>query len=84
MFTSTAESCGLDWEKCYKIIKGICEGLHYLHNADTPIYHLDLKPENILLDKDMVAKIGDFGLSRLFDSPQTYMMTQSEDIKGTL
>uniref|UniRef100_A0A453QBA2 non-specific serine/threonine protein kinase n=4 Tax=Aegilops tauschii subsp. strangulata TaxID=200361 RepID=A0A453QBA2_AEGTS len=78
----SAESCRLDWDKCYKIIKGICEGLHYLHNADTPIYHLDLKPENILLDKDMVAKIGDFGLSRLFDSPQTYM-TQSQDIKGT-
>ncbi|KAM3206205.1 hypothetical protein ACQJBY_061715 [Aegilops geniculata] len=77
-----AESCRLDWDKCYKIIKGICEGLHYLHNADTPIYHLDLKPANILLDKDMTAKIGDFGLSRLFDSAQTYI-TASRDLKGT-
>ncbi|XP_037419419.1 putative receptor-like protein kinase At4g00960, partial [Triticum dicoccoides] len=78
----SAEYCRLDWDKCYTIIKGICEGLHYLHNADTPIYYLDLKPANILLDKDMAAKIGDFGLSRLFDSAQTYM-TQSQDIKGT-
>ncbi|EMS58529.1 hypothetical protein CFC21_095095 [Triticum aestivum] len=63
-------------------LSGICEGLHYLHSADNPIYHLDIKPANILLDKDMEAKIGDFGLSRLFDSTQTYM-TESRDIKGT-
>ncbi|KAM3206213.1 hypothetical protein ACQJBY_061718 [Aegilops geniculata] len=78
----SAESCKLDWDKCYKIIRGICEGLHYLHNDVPPIYHLDLKPGNILLDKDMVAKIGDFGLSRLLDTTQTYMTT-SGVIKGT-
>lgn len=66
------ESSGLGWHTRYKIIKGICEGLHYLHNGSKdPIYHLDLKPANILLDKDMVPKIGDFGLSRLFDSTLT-------------
>ncbi|KAL6873653.1 hypothetical protein ACP4OV_013735 [Aristida adscensionis] len=66
------ESCGLGWHTRYKIIKGICEGLHYLHHGSKdPIYHLDLKPANILLDKNMVPKIGDFGLSRLFDSTQT-------------
>ncbi|VAI68366.1 unnamed protein product [Triticum turgidum subsp. durum] len=78
----SAEPCTLDWDKCYKIIKDICEGLHYLHNVDAPIYHLDLKPANILLDKDMVAKLGDFGLSRLFDAMQTYI-TESRDMKGT-
>jgi serine/threonine protein kinase len=77
------EACRLDWDTCYKIIIGICEGLDYLHNgSEGPIYHLDLKPANILLDKDMVPKIGDFGLSRLFDSIQTYM-TQSQDVTGT-
>ncbi|XP_066372437.1 uncharacterized protein [Miscanthus floridulus] len=77
------EACKLDWDTCYKIIKGICEGLHYLHNgSDSPIYHLDLKPQNILLDKYMIPKIGDFGLSRLFASRQTHK-TQS-DVKGTL
>uniref|UniRef100_K3XVG7 protein-serine/threonine phosphatase n=1 Tax=Setaria italica TaxID=4555 RepID=K3XVG7_SETIT len=66
------ESCGLGWHKRYKIIRGVCEGLHYLHNGSKdPIYHLDLKPANIMLDKNMVPKIGDFGLSRLFDSTQT-------------
>ncbi|KAI5004801.1 hypothetical protein ZWY2020_032044 [Hordeum vulgare] len=75
------ESCGLGWHTRYKIIKGICEGLHYLHNGSKdPIYHLDLKPANILLDKNMVAKIGDFGLSRLFDSTRTYT---TREIRGT-
>lgn len=63
------ESCGLDWEERYKIIKGICQGLYYLHTGSKyPIYHLDLKPGNILLDKDMTPKIGDFGLSRILGS----------------
>ncbi|VAI53403.1 unnamed protein product [Triticum turgidum subsp. durum] len=65
-------SVGLDWCTRFRIIKGVCEGLNYLHNgAKDPIYHLDLKPENILLDKDMIPKIGDFGLSKLFISTQT-------------
>jgi pyruvate dehydrogenase phosphatase len=72
--TSTDESQGLDWHTRFKIIKGVCEGLNYLHNGSgEPIYHLDLKPANILLDKNMVPKIGDFGLSRLFPSAQTYV-----------
>ncbi|XP_066341674.1 cysteine-rich receptor-like protein kinase 44 [Miscanthus floridulus] len=58
------ERSGLRWHSRYKIIKGICEGLKYLHGER--IFHLDLKPSNILLDKDMVPKIADFGLSRLF------------------
>jgi pyruvate dehydrogenase phosphatase len=72
LFISTDESCGLGWHRRCKIIKGICEGLYYLHKGfKDPIYHLDLKPTNILLDKNMVPKIGDFGLSRLFDSTTT-------------
>ncbi|KAM3257966.1 hypothetical protein ACQJBY_049968 [Aegilops geniculata] len=68
----TDESCGFGWHTHYKIIKGICEGLNYLHNGSKEsIFHLDLKPANILLDMDMMPKIGDFGLSRLFDSTET-------------
>lgn len=58
------ECDGLDWPARYKIIKGISEGLKYLHvGYNIPIYHLDLKPGNILLDRNMVPKLADFGLS---------------------
>ncbi|KAL6655802.1 hypothetical protein ACP70R_006628 [Stipagrostis hirtigluma subsp. patula] len=66
------EQEGLDWQTRYNIIKGTWEGLKYLHEGlDTPIYHLDLKPDNILLDKNMVPKLADFGLSRLVYNDQT-------------
>jgi serine/threonine protein kinase len=82
-FTFTDESCGLDWHTRYKIIKGICEGLNYLHNGsqDNRMYHLDLKPENILLDDNMMPKIADFGLSRLFGGTQTHITT---NFQGTM
>ncbi|XP_037423871.1 uncharacterized protein LOC119288343 isoform X4 [Triticum dicoccoides] len=67
----------LDWHTCYKIIKGTWKGLKHLHEGfDQPIYHLDLKPSNILLDKNMVPKLADFGLSRLFGDKQT-IITQT-------
>ncbi|KAL6868337.1 hypothetical protein ACP4OV_015182 [Aristida adscensionis] len=63
------ESCGPGWQTRFKLIKGICEGINFLHNGlNDPIYHLNLKPSNILLDLNMVPKIADFGLFRLFDS----------------
>ncbi|KAJ1265802.1 hypothetical protein BS78_08G101700 [Paspalum vaginatum] len=79
------ESSGLDWVTRYNIIKGICFGLHYLHekwNASTPIIHRDLKPANILLDDNMLPKIADFGLSRLFGELQTRTITTNN--YGTL
>lgn len=62
-------SSGLEWRDRYKIIKGICEGLYYLHTQN--IVHLDLKPANILMDDKMVPKITDFGVSRCFKEDQT-------------
>ncbi|KAL6908198.1 hypothetical protein ACP4OV_002368 [Aristida adscensionis] len=74
------ESHRHDWDTHYKLIKGICQGLHYLHKKER-ITHLDLKPENILLDADMVPKITDFGLSRRFSGGQSRIIT--ENIRGS-
>ncbi|TVU26814.1 hypothetical protein EJB05_29379, partial [Eragrostis curvula] len=64
---------GLEWMTRYRMIKGICEGLHYLHQKK--IVHSDLKPQNILLDNHMVPKVADFGLSRRFNEKQTREIT---------
>jgi len=67
VFVSIDESKGSDWCTRYAIIKGISNGLKYLHvELKPPIFHLDLKPDNILLDWNMIPKIADFGLSRFF------------------
>ncbi|KAM0930231.1 hypothetical protein ACQ4PT_000999 [Festuca glaucescens] len=73
---SSAEP-SIDWGTRFKIIKGICKGLQYLHKLDIPIIHMDLKPENILLDANMVPKIADFALSRVFGQEQTRLCTQT-------
>ncbi|CAM0958590.1 unnamed protein product [Alopecurus aequalis] len=75
------ESCGFDWPTRYKIIKGVCEGLNHLHNGQNDhIFHLDMKPGNVLLDKDMLPRIADFGMSKLLASSKS-LITQT--VKGT-
>lgn len=43
----------------------ILHGLAYLHQHH--ICHRDLKPENILLSNSGIAKVGDFGVSHIFE-----------------
>ncbi|KAG7557908.1 PAN/Apple domain [Arabidopsis suecica] len=59
----------LNWATRLDIIKGVAEGLLYLHRyTNPPIIHRDLKPSNILLDKDMIPKNSDFGMAKILES----------------
>ena len=80
MFTSTEKTHGYEWNVRYKIIQGICQGLHYIHQER--INHLDLKPANVLLGANMEPKISDFGLSRVFNENVATVVTKN--IAGTL
>uniref|UniRef100_A0A8R7PMC4 non-specific serine/threonine protein kinase n=1 Tax=Triticum urartu TaxID=4572 RepID=A0A8R7PMC4_TRIUA len=76
---------GHGWRNRYAIIKGISNGLKYLHEElKTPIFHLDLKPANILLDKKMIPKIADFGLSRFFMEDKSYSTDSPIGTRGYL
>ncbi|TVU48954.1 hypothetical protein EJB05_00240, partial [Eragrostis curvula] len=58
----------LDWEQRFQITKGVASGLLYLHEDwDKIVLHRDVKASNVLLDTDMNARLGDFGLARLYD-----------------
>jgi serine/threonine protein kinase len=50
-------------------------------DLEKPIYHCDLKPDNILLDKDMVPKIAEFGLFKIFGQ---YIAQTTHNPYGTL
>jgi serine/threonine-protein kinase len=45
------------------VLRQVAAGLAVLHEAG--VVHRDLKPGNILIDADGVAKIADFGISRI-------------------
>ena len=55
------------------IISQLCHGIKEIH--DKKIIHRDLKPDNIFINNDMVIKIGDFGISKQFNSYKTYTLT---------
>ncbi|ETO79507.1 TKL protein kinase, variant [Phytophthora nicotianae P1976] len=62
-YLESKKPVGFDREKA-TIALQVCHALTYLHSLMPSIIHRDLKSRNILLDKNMQAKLSDFGISR--------------------
>lgn len=72
----------MDWPTRKKIFLQIARGLAYLHEESRlKIVHRDIKATNVLLDKDLNAKISDFGLAKLDEEEHTHISTR---IAGTV
>ncbi|KAL5716600.1 hypothetical protein ACHQM5_018268 [Ranunculus cassubicifolius] len=82
LFGRPEQRLNLDWPTRQNICLGIAKGLRYLHEESRiKIVHRDMKASNVLLDKDMNAKISDFGLAKLDDEENTHISTR---VAGTV
>lgn len=64
----------LTWEVRKQIAKGAARGLAFLHHNCIPhIIHRDMKSSNVLLDRNMEARVSDFGMARLISALDTHL-----------
>jgi serine/threonine protein kinase len=72
----------LPWDKRFNILKGVAWGLLYLHEEwEQVVIHRDVKASNVLIDAEMNARLGDFGLARLYDHEK---VSHTTNVVGTI
>ena len=72
----------LEWPLKLRIAKDMTKGLAFLHQRN--ILHRDIESRNVLLDDNYVAKLCDFGLSRVKDKTKDDLCTDTyEGTSGT-
>lgn len=69
--------CPRPWPLLCRLLMEVARGMCYLHSLNPVLLHRDLKPSNVLLDKELHAKVADFGLS-------TFQKEKSEETRGTV
>ncbi|KAK4845642.1 hypothetical protein QYF36_007419 [Acer negundo] len=71
----------LSWIQRLQIAIDSARGLLFLHTySEGCIVHRDIKPTNILLGPNFEAKLSDFGLSKVMDLGETYVISE---VRGT-
>ncbi|CAN4079264.1 unnamed protein product [Withania somnifera] len=71
----------LSWTQRLEIAIDSANGLLFLHTYhEVRIIHRDIKPSNILLGQNFEAKLSDFGLSKMIDVDESYMISE---VRGT-
>ncbi|XP_044473999.1 probable LRR receptor-like serine/threonine-protein kinase At1g06840 [Mangifera indica] len=84
---SGKDKARLNFSMRLRIALHAAKGILYLHTeANPPVFHRDIKASNILLDSKFIAKVADFGLSRLgpaLDDQGTMATHVSTIVKGT-
>src|SRR5258705_3108099 len=70
--------------RAVSLTRQIAAGVHGIHTAG--VIHRDLKPENVLLldgPEHDFAKVLDFGIAKMFDTPTATELTHAGHILGT-
>jgi len=74
----------LSWTSRVQIALDSARGLEYIHEHTVPVYvHRDIKSANILIDRDLRAKVADFGLTKLSEIGTTSQSLPSLRVVGT-